>query len=549
MAGKAQFRIEGDDATARAFNSVVARAQQTRDKIQGFMNSAFVVTGVTAFLGKITEVGHAAIELGDNLNKAAIKAGIGGKEISQLAYAAKLADVDLTALSTSLKKMQVFVSEASSGNKEAISTLHALGLEIADLKGKKADEQFELFADQVNRLASAEDKARAVTAVFGKAGADLLPLFEQGAAGIAAARKEAERLGYSFSDDTLSKLAEADDQVKRLSASWEAYGITLTKDVLPPLNNIINASQRASQEGVLATAKRYLSSPLGFLYDSFSGSGTSNDEYDRNRRGTINRHEIASPIGFAAQDQAEEAAKAAAAAEKEMQKFLDGYHDSLHDINAQVDRESDASLEKDLNRWMQREDASNEFYERWKKSEQDLTVYREQQAAQTAALFRDTFLAAWDDWINTGKFKFDEFLKYLVAQWARAEISKAFSNMFSSGSSSDSDGSIIGSIVGAIGSAFTGGGASVDGKASGGPVRGGQSYLVGERGMELFTPTRDGTIVPNHALGGGGVNITNYIQISGASTVTHKELQQGLREASRQTFDELDRRGVMRNSA
>ena len=46
-------------------------------------------------------------------------------------------------------------------------------------------------------------------------------------------------------------------------------------------------------------------------------------------------------------------------------------------------------------------------------------------------------------------------------------------------------------------------------KALGGPVMGGSSYLVGERGPELFTPSSSGNITPNHALGGGGtVNIT-----------------------------------------
>jgi phage-related minor tail protein len=47
-------------------------------------------------------------------------------------------------------------------------------------------------------------------------------------------------------------------------------------------------------------------------------------------------------------------------------------------------------------------------------------------------------------------------------------------------------------------------------RANGGPVMGGGSYLVGERGPELFTPSSSGNITPNNALGGGGntINIT-----------------------------------------
>lgn len=40
-------------------------------------------------------------------------------------------------------------------------------------------------------------------------------------------------------------------------------------------------------------------------------------------------------------------------------------------------------------------------------------------------------------------------------------------------------------------------------RADGGPVASGKTYLVGERGPEMFTPRTAGAIVPNHALGGG----------------------------------------------
>lgn len=45
-------------------------------------------------------------------------------------------------------------------------------------------------------------------------------------------------------------------------------------------------------------------------------------------------------------------------------------------------------------------------------------------------------------------------------------------------------------------------------RAMGGPVDAGTPYLVGEQGPEIFMPRGAGTIVPNHALGGGTTNIT-----------------------------------------
>ena len=53
-------------------------------------------------------------------------------------------------------------------------------------------------------------------------------------------------------------------------------------------------------------------------------------------------------------------------------------------------------------------------------------------------------------------------------------------------------------------------------RADGGPVRGGGSYIVGERGPELFTPGISGMITPNDALG-GAVNVSVNVDASGSS--------------------------------
>jgi hypothetical protein len=64
-------------------------------------------------------------------------------------------------------------------------------------------------------------------------------------------------------------------------------------------------------------------------------------------------------------------------------------------------------------------------------------------------------------------------------------------------------------IGGAIGGMFGGG------RAAGGPVVGGTTYLVGEQGPELFTPSGSGNIIPNGAFGGSGSNVIN-ITVNGA---------------------------------
>lgn len=53
-------------------------------------------------------------------------------------------------------------------------------------------------------------------------------------------------------------------------------------------------------------------------------------------------------------------------------------------------------------------------------------------------------------------------------------------------------------------------------RAAGGPVSMGKTYLVGERGPELFSPGSNGTIIPNKALGGKSSGTTINISVSGA---------------------------------
>ena len=66
-----------------------------------------------------------------------------------------------------------------------------------------------------------------------------------------------------------------------------------------------------------------------------------------------------------------------------------------------------------------------------------------------------------------------------------------------------------GGIFGFLGNIF---------KANGGPVAGGNPYIVGEKGPELFVPKSSGTIVPNNQLGGGGsTSVVVNVDASGTS--------------------------------
>ena len=69
--------------------------------------------------------------------------------------------------------------------------------------------------------------------------------------------------------------------------------------------------------------------------------------------------------------------------------------------------------------------------------------------------------------------------------------------------------SFLGGLPGGLGKFF-------GGRAEGGPVKRGGSFIVGERGPELFTPGVSGMITPNHALGGSTSVVVN-VDASGSS--------------------------------
>jgi len=62
-------------------------------------------------------------------------------------------------------------------------------------------------------------------------------------------------------------------------------------------------------------------------------------------------------------------------------------------------------------------------------------------------------------------------------------------------------------------------------RALGGPVMAGQSYLVGERGPELFTPAGNGAIAPNAALAPGRPSVTVNITTPDAQSFFRSKAQ------------------------
>ena len=121
--------------------------------------------------------------------------------------------------------------------------------------------------------------------------------------------------------------------------------------------------------------------------------------------------------------------------------------------------------------------------------------------------------------VETGKLGFREFARSIIADMTRIAIRQAIIAPLMSGFSGwlgNTFGPTKPSIGTQVGEDLAGHIENIPKKARGGPVKGGGSYLVGEKGPELFTPGRSGGITPNHQLGGSTSVVVN-VDASGSS--------------------------------
>ena len=115
---------------------------------------------------------------------------------------------------------------------------------------------------------------------------------------------------------------------------------------------------------------------------------------------------------------------------------------------------------------------------------------------------------------------------------------------------------LVNTLVGGL-KASTGGGffSSLFGgfKADGGNVSAGKSYVVGERGAELFMPNRSGTIIPNDGINSGGntknitVNQTNNFSLGVEETIRARILEAvpAIQSSTKNAvFEEIERGGT-----
>ncbi len=196
-----------------------------------------------------------------------------------------------------------------------------------------------------------------------------------------------------------------------------------------------------------------------------------------------------------------QSAEARREANAEILKEADAYRDLAHPLNEYyrtLERIGELEEKGML-------DANEAWQARMEIAERMGLISHEAEIAARQA--GEAMASAFEDAIISGR-KLSEVLDGLVRDLMRIMIRNSIT------------GPIAESLTGALTGLF---------RAEGGPVTGGSPYIVGEKGPELFVPSSNGTVIPNHAISSRG-SAGNVYQIDarGTDESVVQRLQQAL---------------------
>lgn len=261
-ANTAQFTGAMDKA-AHTASMRMAQMQKSAKVAGAAIGAAFVAgAGAASILVK------QAIDSADAMAKMAQKAGVSVESLSTLAFAAELSGVEVGTLQSAMVKLTKGMSDANMGTGEAIKGFAALGISVKDSSGNLKDSDI-MISEVAAKFAGMQDganKTALAVAIFGKSGADLIPMLNQGASGLKAMQEEARALGLEIDGSSGPAAERFNDNLTRLNSVKKGFANQIMKAVLPALEGLTNnmvASAKSS--GVLEKAARSAAAGIKIL--------------------------------------------------------------------------------------------------------------------------------------------------------------------------------------------------------------------------------------------------------------------------------------------
>jgi hypothetical protein len=181
---------------------------------------------------------RASINQADATSKAAQRAGVTTEALSRLAWAGELSDVSLSTLSGGLARLTNVMAQVAAGtDKTSAAILDQLGISVTDAEGslRSADAVLIDLAEAFSRMDDGADKAAIAIKLFGRSGAQLIPLLNNGRKGLADMAAESDRLGKTISTEFGRRAEVFNDTMTRIWAAGAGLVNQLAEALLPQL--------------------------------------------------------------------------------------------------------------------------------------------------------------------------------------------------------------------------------------------------------------------------------------------------------------------------
>jgi hypothetical protein len=220
-----KIKITGDNnSIKKALNEVQTSLRGLEDVTRGPINALGGLTnlmgigltaGISAAVYGFGTLMKQAIDTADEMNKMSQKIGVSVEFLSKMRYALDLSDVSMEQFQVAMTRLSAYMQENNiTGNLE---------------------EQLLKIADQFSNAKDSSEKTAIALKYFGRSGAELIPLLNQGADGLKQMMEEAKALGLEISKETAVQAENLNDQMKVLKYQLEGIAI----QVLPGLLDMI----------------------------------------------------------------------------------------------------------------------------------------------------------------------------------------------------------------------------------------------------------------------------------------------------------------------
>ena len=232
-------RLEAEDRTKRGIQSAQRRLGGLGGTLRGPVAkgakvAALGIAGVgIAGVGIGVKLAKDFLTLGDQIHKMSIRTGVSAESLQKLKFAAEQSGSSIETLEKGILRSTRVIQDARDGLASATDTFDALNLSVEDLDGLNPEEQFNLLADAVAGIEDPTKRAAIAQELFGKSGAELIPLLEGGSAGIKQLTDEAERNGNIMSSRTVAATAKFNDTLNTLKQKGLAVALRGFEAILP----------------------------------------------------------------------------------------------------------------------------------------------------------------------------------------------------------------------------------------------------------------------------------------------------------------------------